>query len=80
MLLDILIDLLPSIIKSNKNNQKIIKGERINIVCPQCKSSKVYKNYIIKNNKQRYICRQGNKSFSDNNNSIVYKSKHSYDD
>ncbi len=35
---------------------------------------------LTKTNKQKYICKLCHKSFSDNNISIVYKSKHAYDD
>ena len=77
---DILMDLLPSLLKSKKSNQKIIKRERKTIVCPYCNIDKVYKNGRTKDDKQRYICRECHKSFSDNNTSIVYKSKHTYDD
>lgn len=80
MLLDILMDLLPSIMKSKKSNQNIIKRERKSINCPHCISFLIYKNGKTKDGKQKYICRDCHKSFSDNNNSIVFKSKHSYDD
>ena len=76
---DILMDLLPSVMKSKKSNQKIIKRERKTILCPYCKSMKIYKNGT-KDGKQRYKCRECCRYFSDNNNSIVYKSKYTYDD
>jgi transposase-like protein len=76
---DILMDLLPSVMKSKKSNQKIIKRERISILCPVCNSSSISKNGT-KDGKQRYVCKDCRKFFSDNNNSIVYKSKHTYDD
>jgi len=41
---DILMDLLPSVMKSKKSNQKIIKRERISILCPVCNSSSISKN------------------------------------
>lgn len=73
-------DLLPSVLKSKKSNNKIIRRERKNVICPYCFLNNVYKNGKTKEQKQRYICRNCKKSFSDNNNSIVYKTKHTYDD
>lgn len=75
---DILMDLLPSVIKSKKSNLKIIKRERISISCPDCRSQSIRKNGT-KEGRQRYFCKNCHKYFSDNNNSIVYKSKHTYD-
>lgn len=75
---DILMDLLPSVMKSKKSNQKIIKRERKSISCPYCKSYSIRKNGN-KDGRQRYFCKDCHKYFSDNNNSIVYKSKHTYD-
>lgn len=43
------------------------------------KSSSVSKNGT-KDGKQRYICKDCHKNFSDNNNSIVYKSKYTNDE
>lgn len=77
---DILIDMLPSVLKSKKSNNIIIRRERKNIICPYCSSSNIYKNGKTKDQKQRYLCKECKKSFSDNNNSIVYKTKHTYDD
>lgn len=76
---DILMDLLPSVKKLKESNQKIIKRERKSILCPDCKSSSISKNGT-KDGKQRYICKDCHKSFSDSNNSIVYKSKYTYDE
>jgi transposase-like protein len=75
---DILMDLLPSVMKSKRSNQKIIKRERIELFCPNCGSFSIKLNGT-KEGRQRYICKDCHKSFSDNNNSIVYKSKHTYD-
>ena len=72
-------DLLPSVMKSKRSNQKIIKRERELISCPNCGSISIKRNGT-KEGRQRYICRDCHKSFSDNNNSIVYKSKHTYDE
>ena len=72
---DILMDLLPSVMKSKKSNLKIIKRERKSIFCPRCESKLFHLNGKTEDGKQKYICRDCNKSFSDNNNSIVYKSK-----
>lgn len=76
---DILMDLLPPVLKSKKSNQQIIKRERKFSFCPNCKSKLIYRNGKTRDGKQKYICRECHKSFSDNNNSIVYKSKHTYD-
>jgi transposase-like protein len=76
---DILMDLLPSVMISKKSNQKIIKRERNPISCPVCKSQSISKNGT-KDGRQRYLCKDCHKSFSDNNNSIVFKSKHTYDE
>lgn len=70
---DLLMDLLPSVLKSKKSNNKIIKRERKNVICPYCFSDNIYKNGKTKEQRQRYLCRNCKKSFSDNNNSIVYK-------
>jgi transposase-like protein len=75
---DILMDLLPSVLKSKKSNQKIINRERKSISCPDCKSHSITKNGT-KDGRQRYFCKDCHRFFSDNNNSIVYKSKHTYD-
>lgn len=72
-------DLLPSVMKSKRNNQKIIKRERKAIFCPNCGSFSIKLNGT-KEGRQRYICKDCHKSFSDNNNSIVYKSKYTYDE
>lgn len=76
---DILMDLLPSVMKSKRSNQKIIKRERKAISCPNCGSISIKLNGT-KDGKQRYYCKDCHKSFSDNNNSIVYKSRHTYDE
>lgn len=76
---DILMDLLPAVIKSKRSNQKIIKRERESVSCPECKSYSITKNGT-KDGRQRYICKDCHNSFSDNNNSIVYKPKHTYDE
>jgi transposase-like protein len=76
---DVLMDLLPSLMKSKRSNQKIIKRERRLISCPRCGSITIIKNGKTKDKRQRYYCNDCNKSFSDNNNSIVYKSKHTYE-
>lgn len=75
---DILMNLLPSIIKSKRSNQKIIKRERKSIACPNCGSVSIKRNGT-KEGRQRYFCKDCRKSFSDNNDSIVYKSKHTYE-
>jgi transposase-like protein len=75
---DIFMDSLPSVMKSKKSNQRIINRERNCISCPDCKSHSITKNGT-KDGRQRYHCKHCNKYFSDNNISIVYKSKHSYD-
>lgn len=76
---DILMDLLPTVMKSKRSNQKIIKRERKEVFCPKCGSVSIKLNGT-KEGRQRYICKDCHKSFSDNNNSIVYKSKHTYDE
>lgn len=76
---DILLDLLPSVMKSKRSNQKIIKRERKVISCANCGSISIKRNGT-KDGRQRYFCKDCHKSFSDNNNSIVYKSKHTYDE
>lgn len=75
---NILINLLPSVKKSKFSNQKIIKRERVEISCPNCNSITVKRNGA-KDSRQRYLCKDCNKSFSDNNNSIVYKSRYTYE-
>ena len=75
---DILMDLLPSVMKSTKSNQRIIKRERKSVVCPNCTSRSICKNGT-KDGRQRYICKDCHTYFSDNNNSIVYKTKHNYE-
>lgn len=75
---DILMDLLPSVMKSKRSNQKIIKRERKAISCPNCGSISIKLNGT-KDGNQRYYCKDCHKSFSDNNNSIVYKSRHTYE-
>ncbi|MDD3107362.1 MAG: IS1595 family transposase [Bacilli bacterium] len=75
---NILMNLLPTVMKSKKSNQKIIKRERKSVSCPNCKSHFITKNGT-KDGRQRYICKDCHKSFSDNNDSIVYKSKHTYE-
>jgi len=76
---DILMDILPSVVKSKKSNHKIIKRERKDIICPYCNTKLVYKNGRTKEGRQKYICRECKKSFSDSNNSIVDGSKKTYE-
>lgn len=47
-------------------------------VCPHCKSDKVSRNGKY-NNKQRYICKDCNKTFTDFTNSATYNSKKTLD-
>ena len=75
---DVLMDLLPSVMKSKHSNQKIIKRERELITCPSCGSVSIKRNGT-KDGRQRYLCRDCHKCFSDNNNSIVYKTRHTYE-
>ena len=76
---DVLMDLLPSLIKSKRSNQKIIKKERQSICCTKCVSTTIIKNGKTKKKRQRYYCNVCRKSFSDNNNSIVFKSINTYE-
>lgn len=68
-------DILPSVVKSKKSNHKIIKRECKDIICPYCITKLVYKNGRTKEGRQKYICRECKKSFSNSNNSIVDGSK-----
>lgn len=53
---DILMDLLSSVMKSKRSDQKIIKRERKVISCPKCGSISIKRNGT-KEGRQRYICK-----------------------
>jgi transposase-like protein len=77
--IDYLVDYLPSLKKSKSSNHQIINRERTEIVCPFCKSIRCVKNGTTQYNRQKYYCKECKKSFSDTSNSIVFKSKYTYD-
>lgn len=70
--------LLPTVINSKEGNGKIINRERKKLTCPFCKSESINKNGK-KEGQQRYRCKTCGKYFSDTSNSIVYKSRFTYE-
>jgi transposase-like protein len=75
---NILMNLLPSVVQSKHSNQKIIQRERITIACPKCDSKEIVKNGK-KDGCQRYLCKACQKYFSNTTNSILYKTKYTYE-
>lgn len=68
-----------NLITAKDSNHKIIKRERKNFSCPLCGSTHAVKNGKTKAKRQKYMCKDCEKSFSDTTNSIVYRSKQSYE-
>ena len=67
-------------VKSNTSNHEIISRERENkIYCKVCGSMHIHKNGKTKVGRQKYICYDCHKCFSDTTNSILYYSKSPYD-
>jgi len=70
---------LDSILSQVKNepdkNRESESTETHNLVCPHCGSIHVRKNGTVRR-KQRYQCRDCNRSFGDTTGSVRYKSKH----
>lgn len=73
-----LLDYLPTLQSTKNSNHNVIKRERLNLVCPKCGSTHCVKNGYTKYNRQKYLCKDCNTSFSDSTNSIVYHSKSTY--
>lgn len=74
-----LLDYLPSLQTTKNSNHNVIKRERVELVCPSCKSSNILKNGKTKSNRQKYICKDCKSSFSDTTNSIIYRTQSNYD-
>lgn len=70
--------LLPTIIGSKRSNGQIIKRERPLLVCPFCAGVQIVRNGT-KDGRQRYRCGGCKKTFSDTTQSIVYKTKYTYE-
>lgn len=69
---------LNSMVLAKDSNHKIIKREHNNC-CPICGSNHIVKNGLRKGtNRQKYICKSCNRSFSDTTNTIAFHSKKSY--
>lgn len=70
---------LNNIISAKDSNHKIIKRERKVNCCPLCGSIHIVKNGVRKDtNRQKYLCRDCKKSFSDTTNTITFHSRKSY--
>lgn len=67
------------IVSAKDSNHKIIKRERTVNYCPICGSTHIVKNGVRKEtNRQKYMCKDCKKSFSDTTNTITFHSKKSY--
>lgn len=69
------------IVSSKVSNHNIIHRERKNNFqgkCPLCGSVEVIRHGRTKSNRQRYMCKDCKKSFSDTTNTIAYHSKQPY--
>lgn len=67
------------IITAKDSNHKIIRRERSVMHCPFCHSLHIVKNGTTRSHRQKYICQDCNKSFSDTTETIVFRSKKTYD-
>ncbi len=65
--------------KGKDSNHKILKRERQGC-CPYCGSIQIMKNGKRKSNVQKFICRDCHKSHCSTYNSVLYKTKKSYDE
>ena len=69
-----------TVISAKDSNHKIIQRERKLSTCRICGSKHIVKNGTrIGSNRQKYLCKDCNKSFSDTTNTIVFHSRKSYD-
>lgn len=70
---------LNKIVSAKDSNHKIIKRERKVNCCPICGSCHIVKNGVRKDtNRQKYLCRNCKKCFSDTTNTIAFHSRKSY--
>jgi transposase-like protein len=66
-------------ITAKDSNHKIINRERKIVSCPHCGSMHTVKNGKTKAKRQKYMCIDCKKSFSNTTNTIAYRSKKSYE-
>lgn len=69
-----------NIVKSRKNtNSKFIDNEKLQIECPCCQSRNIIKNGHDKNNVQTYLCKDCRKKFNASTNTLLARTKLTYE-